>query len=268
MYLAAAAHKPRVFTSQRTRETPSFTLRAPSALHSSRMSSTSGFARQRSSSAAASPVVAAASATAGGGAGEGVQAAMLDAPSASNKNWVRLLAISGTVAAAARGTAYLPTTGIAFVHLLAYGVWLGSMVWTTFVAGLTMFRNLPRQQFGRLQAKLFPQYFGLSCICTAIQLGVLLFAAAAPPQKQLVLVGLGLATSLLSLLVAEPIATSVMLKRYALENAPTRDEASIKALAKQFGKWHGISSLINLGTLITAIGHGWWLASLMPGLLL
>lgn len=52
-----------------------------------------------------------------------------------------------------------------------------------------MFRNLPRQQFGRLQAKLFPQYFGLSCICTAIQLGVLLFAAAAPPQKQLVLVG-------------------------------------------------------------------------------
>jgi hypothetical protein len=27
--------------------------------------------------------------------------------------------------------------------------------------------------------------------------------------------------------------------------------ASIKALAKQFGKWHGISSLINLGTLIT-----------------
>lgn len=146
------------------------------------MSSTSGFARQRSSSAAASPVVAAASATAGGGAGEGVQGAMLDAPSASNKNWVRLLAISGTaaysisskpcpelflflvpslrglrrhdivnwaaepaplpppesagtVAAAARGTAYLPTTGIAFVHLLAYGVWLGSMVWTTFVAG-------------------------------------------------------------------------------------------------------------------------------------
>jgi hypothetical protein len=40
-----------------------------------------------------------------------------------------------TVAAAARGTAYLPTTGIAFVHLLAYAVWLGSMVWTTFVAG-------------------------------------------------------------------------------------------------------------------------------------
>jgi hypothetical protein len=43
--------------------------------------------------------------------------------------------------------------------------------------------------------------------------------------------------------------------------------AAIKTLAKQFGKWHGISSLINLGTLIAAIGHGWWLASQMLGVL-
>ena len=52
-----------------------------------------------------------------------------------------------------------------------------------------MIRHLPRQTFGRLQARLFPKYFALSAACTAIQLGVLLFAAAAPPAKQLVLVG-------------------------------------------------------------------------------
>ena len=42
---------------------------------------------------------------------------------------------AAVVAAAARGTAYLPTAGIAFVHLLAYGSWLGAIVWTTFIAG-------------------------------------------------------------------------------------------------------------------------------------
>jgi hypothetical protein len=42
---------------------------------------------------------------------------------------------AATVAAAARGTAYLPTAGIAFVHLLSYAVWLGAIVWTTFIAG-------------------------------------------------------------------------------------------------------------------------------------
>lgn len=52
-----------------------------------------------------------------------------------------------------------------------------------------MFKNLPRQTFGRLQSKLFPAYFALSASCAAIQLGVLTFAAAAAPQKQLVLVG-------------------------------------------------------------------------------
>jgi hypothetical protein len=52
-----------------------------------------------------------------------------------------------------------------------------------------MFKNLPRQTFGRLQSKLFPLYFGLSAACTAIQLGVLVFAAQAPPQKEVVLLG-------------------------------------------------------------------------------
>ncbi len=38
-----------------------------------------------------------------------------------------------------------------FAHILAYAAWMGSTVWTTFVAGITMMRNLPRQQFGKLQ---------------------------------------------------------------------------------------------------------------------
>lgn len=51
------------------------------------------------------------------------------------------------------------------------------------------FRACSLQTFGRVQSKLFPFYFGLSSACSAIQLGVLLFGAAAAPQKQLVLLG-------------------------------------------------------------------------------
>ena len=64
--------------------------------------------------------------------------------------------IAATVAASSRGTAVLGLAGISFVHLLAYSVWLGSIFWTTFVAGIVMFKNLPRQQFGKVQSKLFP----------------------------------------------------------------------------------------------------------------
>jgi hypothetical protein len=88
--------------------------------------------------------------------GDGVQGDMLH-PSTANNPAVRLLAITAVVAAAARSTGFLPATGLAFVHVLAYGTWLGTLAWTSFVFGIVAFRNLPRQTFGRLQSKLFPK---------------------------------------------------------------------------------------------------------------
>ena len=58
----------------------------------------------------------------------------------------RLIAVSAAVLAAARfSPAYLSSKALGFVHLLAFGTFLGTNIWTTFVAGLTMFKNLPRQ---------------------------------------------------------------------------------------------------------------------------
>jgi hypothetical protein len=52
----------------------------------------------------------------------------------------------------------------------------------------------------------------------------------------------------------------IRVPRYELEAQTPRDEAQIARLKKQFGAWHGISSLLNLGTLVCAVSHGWWLA--------
>ena len=53
----------------------------------------------------------------------------------------------------------------ATLHLLSFATWFGTVVYTTFVAGITMFKNLPRRTFGTLQSKLFPLYFQ---ICTGM----------------------------------------------------------------------------------------------------
>jgi hypothetical protein len=55
----------------------------------------------------------------------------------------------------------LPPTVAATVHLLSFSIWFGTLVYTTFVAGITMFKNLPKRVFGTLQSKLFPLYFRL-----------------------------------------------------------------------------------------------------------
>ncbi len=52
-----------------------------------------------------------------------------------------------------------------------------------------MFKSLPRQTFGRLQSKLFPLYFGLSTATSAVLLGTLCFAGAAPPRQALTTLG-------------------------------------------------------------------------------
>eukprot|EP00878_Enallax_costatus_P020090 GHUV01021221.1.p1 GENE.GHUV01021221.1~~GHUV01021221.1.p1 ORF type:complete len:123 (-),score=35.14 GHUV01021221.1:1512-1880(-) len=51
--------------------------------------------------------------------------------------------------------------------------------------------------------------------------------------------------------------------RYNIENKETKsadDEARIKTLYKQFGMWHGISSLNNLVVLAATVAYGWSLA--------
>ena len=58
---------------------------------------------------------------------------------------MRLLTVAAGVAAVSGGTTVLSFQGAAMVHLLAYGTLLGTLVFNTFVVGLTMFKNMPRQ---------------------------------------------------------------------------------------------------------------------------
>ncbi|BDA49679.1 probable transmembrane protein 205 at C-terminar half [Coccomyxa sp. Obi] len=195
-------------------------------------------------------------------ASEELSGPMLE-PSAFNKNWVRLAWVSAALIVAARSTEFLPVKAAGFIHLLAWGVWLGSNVWTTFIAGITMFKNLPRQTFGKLQAKLFPQYFAVAIAAGVLQLGTLAFGVPGGiAQTQLITLGTALVCSLANWLYVEPVATNLMFERYNLENVQgEKDAAKIKQLYKQFGKFHGISSLLNLVALGAVVGHGWWLAS-------
>ncbi|CAN6363681.1 unnamed protein product [Urochloa humidicola] len=47
--------------------------------------------------------------------------------------------------------------------------------WVAFVGRTVMFRNLPRHQFGSLQGKMFPAYFMLILLCSAISVAAFIF---------------------------------------------------------------------------------------------
>jgi hypothetical protein len=66
----------------------------------------------------------------------------------------------------------LSSKAAATVHMLSFGTWFGTVVYTTFIAGITMFKNLPRRTFGTLQSKLFPLYFQLCTGMLALQVSI------------------------------------------------------------------------------------------------
>lgn len=55
------------------------------------------------------------------------------------------------------------------VHLLALGVWVGSVVFSFFTAP-TLFGALPRDLAGRAVSAIFPRYYALGAVCGAVAL--------------------------------------------------------------------------------------------------
>lgn len=154
---------------------------------------------------------------------------------------------------------------LVLIHLLSFSAWFGCSVWVSFVAGLVMFKNLPRHVFGRLQAKLFPAYFWFS----ALTMAVAMLSSHALGWKMEAL-GLIFGSILLNLVYLEPKTTNVMFLRHKVERRlgtgnevgiikpkdPVKaNDPELKKLSKQFGMLHGISTLLNLIAL--AIGCYW-----------
>jgi len=161
--------------------------------------------------------------------------------------------------------------GLMLIHLLAFSSWFGCSVWVSFIAGIVMFKTLPRHTFGRLQSKLFPAYFifsaGALIIAIGTSSGVLLpttsitnTSTSTIPYSLITI----MACTLLNLLYFEPATTAVMYKRHAVEkrlgtgheigkirpdDPEKANDPQLKALSKTFGMLHGISTLLNLAAL-------------------
>ncbi|KAM0820575.1 hypothetical protein AB5N19_06394 [Seiridium cardinale] len=170
-------------------------------------------------------------------------------------------------------------------HILSYGTLLGTQVFHTFINATASFKTLERPQFATLQRAIFPAYFGIQTIlpvalaltypgsriaASGIQ-GALLNEAnrwdvAAPLATIFV-------TGLINWAYCLPVTNSITDKRRAqgMDSLEKKDgkkswdaaphSQEMQSLNKQFGKIHGISSLLNLITLIATVTYGFNLSA-------
>jgi len=168
------------------------------------------------------------------------------------------------------------THGILLLHLLAFSSWFGCSVWVSFVAGIVMFKTLPRHTFGRLQSRLFPAYFWFSAATNGISLATSGALHGGDNNNNAEQKGIPyslaiiLACTLLNLFYFEPATTRVMYQRHAVEkrlgtgheigkirpdDPEKANDPRLKALSKTFGMLHGVSTLLNLAAL--GFGCSW-----------
>ncbi|KAG0159284.1 hypothetical protein PDIDSM_6806 [Penicillium digitatum] len=163
-------------------------------------------------------------------------------------------------------------------HVISFGTLLGTQFYQSFVGGFVAFRALPRPQFASLQSAIFPIYFSLQ---SALPIVVALTAShdgqvlglsglAAPENHLNTLLPLATVTvtGLVNMFVLRPMTTKVMRERkhQGALAAETRDgkrsydpaphSKEMLALNKKFGRVHGISSLVNLVSLVATIWYG------------
>ncbi|KAJ5198789.1 uncharacterized protein N7459_008652 [Penicillium hispanicum] len=158
-------------------------------------------------------------------------------------------------------------------HVLSYGTLLGTQFFQSFVGGVVAFRALPRPQFSSLQAAIFPIYFSMQ---SALPVVVALTASrggqalgisglAAPENRYTTLLPMATVavTGLINQIVLRPLTMKIMRERKHQETRdgkksydPAPHSKEMVALNKRFGRVHGISSLVNLISLVATVCYG------------
>ncbi|VAX19116.1 hypothetical protein MNBD_NITROSPINAE03-1985, partial [hydrothermal vent metagenome] len=141
---------------------------------------------------------------------------------------------------------------VKYIHLLALVIWIGSIVFFSFIGAPSIFQTVDKKTAGDVVGAIFPKYYLLGYILSLISLGTLAFLGAKsgflfPVKAGLVILAVMAGVTFYSGLVTAPKVNKV---KYQIR-AET-DDAKLAPLRKQFGRLHGISMMLNVAVLCLA----------------
>jgi uncharacterized membrane protein len=136
-----------------------------------------------------------------------------------------------------------------YIHLLTIVIWIGSIIFFSFIGAPTVFKTFDRTMAGDVVGAIFPKYYTLGLACSLMALSTLVlislktnFTFHAKAGIAAILI-MGAAT-IYSTYVVWPKAHEL---KYQIR--AESDEGKIVELKKKFVKYHGISMILNIATL-------------------
>jgi uncharacterized membrane protein len=137
-----------------------------------------------------------------------------------------------------------------WLYLMALIVWIGEVVFFSFVVAPGLFRTFPTEEAGRAVGAIFPMYYRLGYVCGVIVLltsGVLVGGAVARGwwSVNVVLATIMLAATLYAGVVIQPRATALRPQLHAEGAAPTVKE--------EFDRLHHLAVQLNGAVLLCGV---------------
>ncbi len=148
-----------------------------------------------------------------------------------------------------------------YINLLMLITWLGGIIFFSFIGAPAIFNTLSRDLAGQVVGAIFPKYWILGYAGSLI-LFCTFFLIARDHMTVM-------KPALIVLLLLIPLSFShglVVGKKAASikkEIRETGDEAKAEVLRKSFGRVHGISSLLNIITLLLLLVYLYQIPALM-----
>ncbi len=136
------------------------------------------------------------------------------------------------------------------VYLLALIVWLGEVVFFSFVAAPAMFRTFPTPEAGRAVGAIFPIYYRLGYACGAVLLGACLLLWGGATARPWWSINAGLAAIMLA---ATLYAGVVIHPRASALRPQIHDATAPPSVKEEFDRLHRLAVRLNGAVLVCGL---------------
>ena len=142
---------------------------------------------------------------------------------------------------------------VKYIHLLSITIWIGSVIFFSFVATPSIFKTFDRKMAGDIVGAIFPKYFMLTEAAIFVALVTLVFTGLKIGVTSAMKVGLVLLVSAFAVASVSGFYVGPKARAVKEQYRAATDETKIAELKKSFGKLHGVSMVLNIFNLLIGL---------------
>ena len=141
-------------------------------------------------------------------------------------------------------------TIIRFLHLLSLVVWIGGMIFFSFIAAPSIFKILPRDKVGDMVGDIFPKYWMMGYICSAVALVTVIILSFQREGLSGFRIGLLAVMGILTFCSGLAVGSKARMVKARIRSSGDTKEA--EELKSEFNRLHRRSTILN--SIILVLG--------------